>query len=155
MRKLFLALFCLLFLAGCQDGETPLARREIPNALTGRRALVLAHSSEYNLKFLEQLEKIAGRHYSVTIDDLSRITEYNFAYYNCVLIIERLSGGRAREVDGFMEIYNGANNIVLHALNGSYISPYPLSVVTADAKNTREDALRDTAAAVYALLKTK
>jgi len=157
MKKLFyiLAFAALLFLTGCQENE-PMPHREIPNKLSSQRVLILTHQSEYVLQVLTYLEKRAGQVYSVTIDDLSQILEYNFAYYNGVLIIEKLnSAGSAPVLDKYMQEYSGVNNIVLHGLDNNYTSPYPLSVVTANTQDLSAETLRGTAERIYYLLRNK
>ncbi|MDR1997495.1 MAG: hypothetical protein LBQ83_04145 [Candidatus Margulisbacteria bacterium] len=158
MRRLSgIFIICFFLLVGCQDRDDsePMPYRTLPNNLTNRRALVLTHQSAYVLSFLEQLENRAGRYYSVTIDDLSNIQEYNFAYYNGVLIIETLRGGSAPVLDSYMKIYSGANNIVLHALDGEYLTAYPVSVVTANSADLSAETLQNSADRVFSLLRTK
>lgn len=146
-----------LFFCGCQDENLEptetMPKQEINNRLTNRNVLILTKKSDYTLQFLEQLHSRAGIYYSVTVDDLTNINEYNFAYYNAVLIIEYLRNGSAPVLDSYMQIFSGTNNIVLLGLNDNYDSPYPVSVVTANTQETEN--LRDSAEAVYILLKTK
>ena len=156
MKKIYWALILCLLLAGCQDdnsGLTAMPHQEIHNTYTNRRVLILTKKSDYILNFLEQLKNRAGRYYSVTIDDLNNIKEYNFAYYNGVLIIEFLQDGSAPVLDDYMELYSGINNIVLFGLNDNYISPYPISVVTANTTNT--DNLPNTVERIYDYLRSK
>lgn len=145
----------LFLLTGCEDGE-PMPYREVPNQLSARRMLILTRKTEYVSQFLPYLENRARQTYSLTIDDTSNILEYNFAYYNCVLVIETLDpDGSAPVMDNYMQIYSGSNNIVLHGLDYSYAAAYPLSVVTANAQNLDKGTLQNTAEKVFSLLRTK
>ena len=155
MQRYFWAIIICLLLTGCQDDGTEIMpHQEIHNANTNRSVLILTKKSDYVLNFLEHLRNRAGRYYSVTIDDLNNIKEYNFAYYNGVLIIEFLKNGSAPVLDYYMTIYSGTNNIVLFGLNGDYTSPYPISTVTANT-GAAESTLPDTVEQVYEYLRSK
>ncbi|GBR76569.1 hypothetical protein NO2_1102 [Candidatus Termititenax persephonae] len=128
---------------------------EFRNELGGRRFLVLTKKSSYTLAFLEQLWQRAKQTSSVTVDDLSNIAAYNFAVYHGVLIIERLRDGSAPALDAYLKIYSGANNIVLHALDGEYTSPYRVTVVTANSQELDAEILWDNADEVFVRLREK
>ncbi|MDR2428986.1 MAG: hypothetical protein LBD62_04195 [Candidatus Margulisbacteria bacterium] len=156
MRKLFLVLLSALILCGgCLNSGDTMPLTELTNELTTRRILVLTKKSAYTVGFLQQLHARAGAYYSLVIDDLNNIPAYNFAEYNGVLLIETLVRGGAPELDELLEVYSGANNIVLLGLDGSYASPYKISVVTANSQNLDTADLEDTAEQVYFLLRSK
>jgi len=159
MRKIFWLIVLCLFLTGCQEdstgtGITTMPRQEINNPISTRRVLILTKKHDYSLNFLEQLNKQAGRYYSVLIDDLNNINVHNFSFFNAVLIIEFLNNGSAPVLDHYMSIYDGTNNIVLHGLDGDYTSPYPVSVVTANTDITKDELL-DAVDQVYKYLRSK
>ncbi|MDR1324069.1 MAG: hypothetical protein LBK68_06510 [Candidatus Margulisbacteria bacterium] len=156
MRKLFLVLLAALILCGgCLNSSDTMPLTELTNELTSRRILVLTKKSAYTVSFLQQLHTRAGAYYSFVIDDLNNLVEYNFAEYNGVLLIETLVHGGAPELDELLEIYSGANNIVLHGLDGEYTSPHKISVVTANSQNMDAPTLEDTAEQIYFLLRSK
>ncbi|GBR77382.1 hypothetical protein RDn1_041 [Candidatus Termititenax dinenymphae] len=160
MRRLGVILLFCLMLTACND-NTPVAEgepmplTEIRNNLSNRSFLVLTKKSEYTLAFLELLYQRSKNYYSVTVDDLSNILEYNFASYNGVLIIETLQKGSAPVLDGYLQEYSGANNIVLHALDGEYLSTYPVSVITANSTVLDSEVLYSTAGQVFYKLREK
>ena len=157
MRKLCLILLVCLLLGGCREvafgvGELPLT--EYKNELSNRRFLILTKQSAYSLAFIEQFWQKTQQAYSVTADDLNNILNHNFAVYNGVLIIERLNGRSAPMLDRYLGIYSGANNIVLHALDGEY-SGYPISVVTANSNELDTEIMWDNVDRVFAVLREK
>ena len=161
MRKLFL--LAILICGVCPAGIFPfgaseyelLPKTEYTNELTNRRFLVLAQKSDYAGLFLEQFWPRIQQTHSLTVDDLANLPEYNFAFYNGVLIIEKIQNGSAPVLDEYLQIYSGANNIVLHALDGEYTAPYPLKVVTANSAERDEEILMDTVDTVFFRLREK
>ncbi|MDR1453995.1 MAG: hypothetical protein LBJ25_08505 [Candidatus Margulisbacteria bacterium] len=156
MRKLFLVLlFALIVCGGCLNSNDTMPLTKLTNELTTRRILALTKRSTYTASLLQQLHARANAYYSLVIDDLNNIPAYNFAEYNGVLLIETLVNGGAPELDELLEVYSGANNIVLLGLDGSYASPHKISVVTANSQNLDAPVLADTAEQVYFLLRSK
>ncbi|GBR72855.1 hypothetical protein NO1_0312 [Candidatus Termititenax aidoneus] len=156
MRKLFLVLLAVLMLCGgCLNSDSAMPLTKLTNELTSRRILVLTKKSAYTVSFLQQLHARAGAYYSLIIDDLNNLPEYNFAEYNGVLLIETLVQGGAPELDELLEVYSGANNIVLHGLDDEYTSPHKISVVTANSQNLDAAVLENTAEQIYFLLRSK
>ncbi len=116
-----------LFLTSCEEKkytsdyvkDNKINPLEFRNTNAEKKLLILAKASEYKAKVIETVVRILRPSYSITIDDLDNIQEYNFTQYTNVVLMEARMGGRFNQVQSYLSGYTGVNNIFVFGTTGT------------------------------------
>jgi len=138
-KKIYVILFCVLFLFGCVSEDSKMPYQEYLNSYSLKSLLILSKASGFKAALLERIGLRLRSNYSITIDDLDKIDKYNFAAYTRVLIVESIHGGKYEKTEAYLSTYGGVNNMVFLGTVGGWETTPNLKIDAITAASTSEN----------------
>ncbi len=115
LKLIILFLSAGIFLVSCNTigDEQTVQPLEYRNLNTQKKVLILAKGSEFKAKVIEATVQRLRWGYSITLDDLDNIEEYNFMLYSVVVLMESCRDNQFKRIRNYLSGYSGVNNIVV------------------------------------------